>query len=534
MRQNFTILQKLCGARPFSAVLGRGLMVALGFFSFIPLQALEHAVIWHSVIGEDLALSGAFISSIASDELVATTFTLPSATLDNDLFTITNDRDLHVANSALLEGSYSLKLHVSNGSSLRQLDATIRVVAGRSQPKIAGGEQTSYAIAQDGTLYSWGYGLFGSLGQGDESNRTSPTVISASHFGSDEVLDLVGGSFTTFAITRSGAIYGMGRNHAGQLALGDQTNRSIPTQVASNLAGKRVVRAVSNELASLFLVDDGSIYAAGSGNSNGVGSSMLTLPTWIVSSGPLATSGPLLGKLVISFGRTRQGIAMVTADGELYGLGRALGLGLSSNETLPQFIQTGVKQFFLCDFDTGFMLGADDLLYITGEGAGGRLGNGSFQDITGRFESLDIASKSVYKLDTGYYSTIALMSDGTLYGFGDNRSREAVRASGFHSNPVQETTSFSGQLRSVRLGIVHAILLTSTGDLYTVGSNAQGQLGDGTNNSTTSYINLSLNLGSVAEYSEAIVPSETTLSSAISSFDLTWQTYEVGSLLAKL
>lgn len=500
---------------------------------FSPIEALDHAVIWHPVIGETLALSGALISTMTSDEAASTTFSLPSATLDNDLFSVTSGNELRVGGGALSVGSYHISLHVSSGSGLKLYNATIEVVAGHSQPKIAGGALTSYAMAQDGSVYSWGYGFDGSLGQGDENNRTTPTLINASNFGGEEVVDIVACFYSTLSITRNGNVYAFGRNHAGQLGVGDRVDRLTPTLVQGALVGKRVVRVVPNEFAALFLVDDGSIYGTGVSSSSGLGTSV-TVPTWISSTGPSATSGSLLGKLVISFGRTRQGIAMVTEDGELYCLGKSLGLGLLSNATTPTLVQGGVKQFFLCDFDTGFMLGSDDVLYITGEGAGGRLGWGSSQDIVDRFEPLDIASKTVYKLDAGYYSTLTTMTDGTLYGFGGNNNREAVRASGTALNPVQETSSFTGQFREVRVCLTHSIVLTSTGDLYTVGSNSHGQLGNGTTSSSTTYINLALNLGATAQINSVTHPSATTLSSAISSFSLRWQSYELGELLNEL
>lgn len=47
----------------------------------------------------------------------------------------------------------------------------------RSQ--VAGGQSHSLAIKTDGTLWSWGFNLFGALGLNDAVNRSSPVQVGA-------------------------------------------------------------------------------------------------------------------------------------------------------------------------------------------------------------------------------------------------------------------------------------------------------------------------------------------------------------------
>jgi alpha-tubulin suppressor-like RCC1 family protein len=45
--------------------------------------------------------------------------------------------------------------------------------------KIAGGRAFSLAVKTDGTLWSWGYNIYGNLGFNDTANRSSPVQVGA-------------------------------------------------------------------------------------------------------------------------------------------------------------------------------------------------------------------------------------------------------------------------------------------------------------------------------------------------------------------
>merc|ERR1712110_844648 len=69
-----------------------------------------------------------------------------------------------------------------------------------------------------------------------------------------------------FAISDIGHVYGWGRNEKGQLGVGDAKDRKCPTLV-KELTGHRVVSVVTGRNHSLFLTDEGKVFACGDNKS---------------------------------------------------------------------------------------------------------------------------------------------------------------------------------------------------------------------------------------------------------------------------
>jgi len=69
-----------------------------------------------------------------------------------------------------------------------------------------------------------------------------------------------------FAISDIGHVYGWGRNEKGQLGLGDTKDRKCPTLV-KELTGHRVVSVATGRNHSVFLTDEGKVFACGDNKS---------------------------------------------------------------------------------------------------------------------------------------------------------------------------------------------------------------------------------------------------------------------------
>lgn len=141
------------------------------------------------------------------------------------------------------ETSYGIKgssnnLYSWGDNAWGELGEDPAVVARRSSPvqigtsswsTVAGGNVMVGAITTSGTLWTWGYGAAGGLGLGDQDNRTTPTQVGSL----TDWSKIACGEFFMMAVKTNGTLWGWGRNSSGQLGVGDITNYSSPVQIGS-------------------------------------------------------------------------------------------------------------------------------------------------------------------------------------------------------------------------------------------------------------------------------------------------------------
>lgn len=128
------------------------------------------------------------------------------------------------------------------------------------------GDSTLFALAKDGTVWSWGYGGSGYLGrtipgmsQGYEPYDWRPAQVRG--LGRVVELSLPNGYGSAYARNAVGALYAWGDNHAGQL--GDGTRKARWSPVRVQVPG--VVRHVVGSRESAGAVtDDGRVWIWGS------------------------------------------------------------------------------------------------------------------------------------------------------------------------------------------------------------------------------------------------------------------------------
>lgn len=95
---------------------------------------------------------------------------------------------------------------------------------------ILAGYASSFCIKTDGTLWSWGRNNFGQLGFSNTTNYSSPKQIGSS----TNWVSITGeNGYSIFAVDGTGKLFSWGRNTYGVLGQGDTTNRSSPTQVGA-------------------------------------------------------------------------------------------------------------------------------------------------------------------------------------------------------------------------------------------------------------------------------------------------------------
>ena len=131
-----------------------------------------------------------------------------------------------------------------------------------------------------------------------------------------------------------------------------------------------------------------------------------------------------------------------------------------------------------------------------GYNSSGQLGNGTTDDSNKPVPVSVLDESDIKALAAGYAHSLALKRDGTVWAWGWNESGQlgqgttTDRPATFESRPVQvkdknDPTGFLTGVQAIDAGVAHSMALKNDGTVVAWGDNFYGQLGDGTDDSST-------------------------------------------------
>jgi alpha-tubulin suppressor-like RCC1 family protein len=130
-------------------------------------------------------------------------------------------------------------------------------------------------------------------------------------------------------------------------------------------------------------------------------------------------------------------------------------------------------------------LASDGTVYTWGRNNEGQLGNGNNTGSNVPVAVTGLSGKTITAIAGGYYHSIALASDGTVYTWGNNFDGQLGNGNNTASNVAVAVTGLSGKtITAIAGGGAHSIALASDGTVYTWGYNFDGQLGNGNNSNS--------------------------------------------------
>ncbi|XP_054285164.1 probable E3 ubiquitin-protein ligase HERC4 isoform X2 [Macrosteles quadrilineatus] len=211
----------------------------------------------------------------------------------------------------------------------------IRSLATSFVVQVSCGYRHCMALTNNGQLFAWGCNDSGQLGLGNKCESVSqPTLVKS--LGGVPLAFISSGGSHSFAVSKSGAVFGWGKNNSGQLGLNNEVDSFFPAQLKT-LRSIRVKYIACGEDFSVFLTQDGGVFTCGAGQYGQLGhgsTSNEILPRKVLE---------LMGTTVtqISCGR-RHTLALVPSRGRIYafGLGCAGQLGTKAqlSSTTPQVV----------------------------------------------------------------------------------------------------------------------------------------------------------------------------------------------------
>ena len=177
----------------------------------------------------------------------------------------------------------------------------------------------------------------------------------------------------------------------------------------------------------------------------------------------------------------------IKADGTLWTWGQnsfgQLGIGNTISQSSP--VQVGVGTNWVkiaAGSGHSIAIKSDGTLWTFGRNNFGQIGDGSQ---TTRTSPVKIGTATWVAIAGGQYHTLAIKTDGTLWAWGSNDNGQlGDGTSSTRKSPVKIGTA--ANWNSVSAGESHSHALKSNGTLWAWGRNSNGELGDGTSNNVSS------------------------------------------------
>jgi len=235
---------------------------------------------------------------------------------------------------------------------------------GRSPVQIAAGAYHNLALASDGTLWAWGRGDRGQLGNGANSHVLSPEAVLAIP-GGRNIASIAAGDVHSMVLATDGTMWTWGGNSDGQLGNGGTTDSWSPQPVNALPGGRVPIQIAAGALHNLALANDGSVWAWGRGTAGqlGYGSTVSKYSPFPVNALP----GGRVVRAIAAGGFTSYALAN---DGSLwswgYGFLGTLGNGVFVNSSLvpvpvdPLPPGRSILAFAGSTFEHAFILGSVD------------------------------------------------------------------------------------------------------------------------------------------------------------------------------
>ncbi len=295
--------------------------------------------------------------------------------------------------------------------------------------EVGSSNSTEYALMTDGSLYAWGMGNAGQLGDGGKLNSfTAPVRVRFPRGVKIWSIPTDAMPYDTgLAIDTSGRVWGWGDNYGGELCLGDTKIYTTPVELP-------LTHVTSTAGANNHALYDanGVVYACGMNADGDLG-----IGSWRSTTRPVPVvgiDGSSVTRLVASFANS----GALMSNGQYYDWGYdgtgQLGDGrVGKQSDVPVLVHLPAQ--------------------VTQVAQGGSL------------------------WDNG--QTLVLLSGGSLWGWGDNHACQVGLAPRAVPSPVQLRPRPTAIYTSLATGSATSYAVTSTGAIYSWGVSHVGQVGNG-------------------------------------------------------
>jgi len=312
------------------------------------------------------------------------------------------------------------------------------------------------SFATNGRLWLWGTNDFGQLGDNSITSRGSPVQTVA---GGNNWKKVIQGDRMTIAVKTDGTLWTWGRGSSGQLGDGTNISKSSPIQTIAGGDNWVDVGACSAGAYAAALKSDGTLWTWG------VAGAHLGSAGNLVRSSPGQTIAAGTNWVSLNCGRNH--MAAIKSDGTLWLWGANASGQLGTNNVTAQSsavqtIAAGTNWKQVCCSDSfTAAVKTDGTLWVWGVNGSSQLGIGSTTTLSSPSQTA-VAGSTWKQVATGNASMHGIKTDGTLWTWGRGSTTYQVANGGSVdvNTPVQSIvpgpwkTLFSGGGAGYGLGAI--------------------------------------------------------------------------------
>ena len=293
--------------------------------------------------------------------------------------------------------------------------------------QIASRVNFAFILKYDGSVWAAGRNSAGQLGLGDTTDRIIFTQVTTNI--NNDVEQVACGSNFTYILKKDGSLWSTGKNGNGQLGLGDTTDRNIFTQVTTNINND--VKQIACGNSHIFILkNDGSLWSCGD-NYNG-----------------------------------------------------QLGLGDTTDKKTFTKVTTNINndvKYLACGYYHTFIIKNDGSVWCCGYNGNGELGLNSTADKTTFTQVTKNINNDVKEIACGHYHTVIIKNNGSVWSCGDNdHGQLGLNNTTTKKTFTQVTKNINNDAKQVVCGHYHTYIIKKDG-VWVCGYNSDGQLGLGSN-----------------------------------------------------
>lgn len=334
--------------------------------------------------------------------------------------------------------------------------------------KIEAGEDHSLALAEDGTVWTWGGNFDKALGYDTISGYTTyPAKVNEL----SGIVDIAAGILHSAVLKNNGTVWTWGENANGQLGDGTTTSRYTPVMV-QGLSG--IVDISCGGKTTLAVKNDGTLWAWGDNSYGQVGDGIDAIVKTPVQVRDISNLAAIAGG--------GDHVLALTRDGKVYAWGQndfgQIGDGTIFNTSTPTYIMSGASSIEAGMMDS-YAIKSDGSAWAWGYNASGQLGDGTYTHK--KYPNKMIGILDVKAISGKWSHTIVLKTDGTVWVCGSSmygQLGDGVTWSSTNKEPLLIPLSGISGARDVSGGSSYTIVLLQDGSVWGCGLDNYGQIGD--------------------------------------------------------